>query len=74
MEEETQKPQNSGGKVTADSLLAKVEAAIRKGKLSGLEAKVKAKAEEIDAAEAVVKLKRQELQDLWEDNSDILDV
>lgn len=64
---------NKGGKVTAQSIQAKVESEIRKGKLKGLEAKVKAKVEEIDAAEEVVKIKRQELQDLLEDNSALLD-
>ena len=63
---------SDNNQVTGESIKLKAENAIRKGKLSSLEAKVKKIVEEIDKAEDVVDMKKQELLDLLEDNSKLL--
>ena len=65
--------QQKGGNATAKSITGKVENEIRKGKLKSLESKAKGIIEEINSAEAIVTMKKEELKHLFEDHSNILD-
>lgn len=73
MSEDENENKQKGGKITAQSIQGKIEAEIKKSKVKGLEAKVKKLVEEINSAEGIVSMKKQELEHLFEDNADLLD-
>lgn len=63
--------QRNKGKSTPQSVKAQVLGEIKEAKLKTLKSKIKALSEEMSAAEAIVKAKKQEIEDALEDNADL---
>jgi hypothetical protein len=70
--EEEQRPQEVKGARDRASIRKAVETELREARIKEMRGKLKKLAEEVSAARAVVKGKEEQIQDLFEEYSDVL--